>query len=186
MRVNLYGHNPNLAMKAEGRIDQGKTFHRGLLAWWSPIRGPLDIPQVHDRLQGAQNAISQRSGSELKIFDTAATTVLEGRRLGEEILQLSPEVRPDALFAANDLVAIGLLQAMVATGNVSVPDAIALIGYDDIDFATSAIVPLTSIRQRSALIGETALSLLNDEARGPSMKPRSIVFQPELIVRSST
>ena len=150
------------------------------------VGGPLDIPQVHDRLQGAQNAISQRSGSELKIFDTAAPTVLEGRRLGEEILQLSPEARPDALFAANDLVAIGLLQAMVATGNVSVPDDIALIGYDDIDFATSAIVPLTSIRQPSALIGETALSLLNDEARDPSMKPRSIVFQPELIVRAST
>lgn len=150
------------------------------------VGGPLEIPQVRDRLQGAQKAIGLAPGAELRVFDTFATTVLEGRRVGEEILQLSPEVRPEALFAANDLVAIGLLQAMVATGNVAVPDDIALIGYDDIDFATSAIVPLTSIRQPSALIGETALNLLNEEARDPSMKPRSIVFQPELIVRAST
>lgn len=150
------------------------------------VGGPLDIPQVRDRLQGAQEAVRQTPGAQLTIFETLATTVLEGRRLGQEILKLSSGSRPEALFAANDLVAIGLLQALVATGNLSVPDDIALVGYDDIDFATSAIVPLTSIRQPSALIGETALALLNEEAQEPSMKPRSIVFQPELIVRAST
>lgn len=150
------------------------------------VGGPLDIPQVRDRLQGAQEAVRQTPGAQLAIFETLATTVLEGRRLGREILNLSPGSRPEALFAANDLVAIGLLQALFATGSVSVPDDIALIGYDDIDFATSAIVPLTSIRQPSPLIGETALVLLNEEARDPLMKPRSIVFQPELIVRAST
>lgn len=150
------------------------------------VGGPLDIPQVSDRLSGARAAIDHAPGATLEVAPTSATTVLEGRRVGQELLSLPRDARPDALFAANDLVAIGLLQALVATGDLSVPEDIAIIGYDDIDFATSAIVPLTSIRQPSALIGETALSLLNEEARDPDIKPRRIVFQPELIVRAST
>ena len=150
------------------------------------VGGPLDIPQVRDRLIGAQSAIAASTGATLAIFDTVATTVLEGRRVGESLLAMAPESRPDAIFAANDLVALGLLQALVAKGDVSVPRDIAIVGYDDIDFATSAIVPLTSIRQPSALMGETALKLLKEEANDPKMKPRKIVFQPELIIRAST
>jgi len=121
----------------------------------------------------------------LTVFETSATTVLEGRRAGEEINALPRDKRPTALFAANDLVAIGLLQALVATGSLRVPEDIAIVGYDDIDFATSAIVPLTSIRQPSALMGETALKLLSEEALDPTRKPRRVVFQPELVIRDS-
>jgi LacI family transcriptional regulator len=150
------------------------------------VGGPLDITQIRDRLQGAQEAVAHDSSASLEVFQTDATTVLEGRRVGQEIFAMAPEKRPDALFAANDLVALGLLQALVATGGLSVPGDIAIIGYDDIDFATSAIVPLTSIRQPSALMGETALKLLNEEASDPTKKPRMVVFQPELIIRAST
>ena len=94
--------------------------------------------------------------------------------------------RPDALFAANDLVAVGLLQALVAARGIKVPSDISIIGYDDIDFAESAMVPLTSIRQPSELMGSTALDLLISEARDPSLRHRQIVFQPELVVRAST
>lgn len=149
------------------------------------VGGPLEIPQVADRLTGAKKAVDAHPGATLSVFETTATTVLEGRRIGEQIVSMSTADRPTALFAANDLVAMGLLQALVATGKVKVPDDIALVGYDDIDFATSAIVPLTSIRQPSALMGETALSVLNEEASDPSLAPRRIVFQPELVVRES-
>ncbi|MEL0273777.1 MAG: LacI family DNA-binding transcriptional regulator [Pontimonas sp.] len=149
------------------------------------VGGPLEIPQVADRLRGAQDALQASPGATLTIFETSATTVLEGRTAGEKIREMSPAERPNALFAANDLVAIGLLQALVATGSLRVPDDIAIIGYDDIDFATSAIVPLTSIRQPSALMGETALKLLREEALDPSKKPRRVVFQPELVIRES-
>ena len=122
----------------------------------------------------------------LIVLETVATTVLEGRRVGHSLLAMDEADRPDAIFAANDLVALGLLQALVAAGDIAVPGDIAIVGYDDIDFATSAIVPLTSIRQPSALMGETALKLLKEEASHSGMKPRKVVFQPELIVRSST
>jgi LacI family transcriptional regulator len=149
------------------------------------VGGPAGIPQVRDRRHGAEKAVSQTPGSTLSVFDTTATTVLEGRRIGEVIVAMAPGERPDALFAANDLVALGLLQALVVSGQLTVPDDIALVGYDDIDFATSAIVPLTSIRQPSALMGETALKILTNEASDPQLKPQRIVFQPELVVRAS-
>lgn len=149
------------------------------------VGGPLEIPQVADRLRGAQDALKLSGDASLTVFETSATTVLEGRRAGERIRNLPPAERPTALFAANDLVAIGLLQALVATGSLRVPEDIAIVGYDDIDFATSAIVPLTSIRQPSALMGETGLKLLREEALDPSKKPRRIVFQPELVIRES-
>jgi LacI family transcriptional regulator len=149
------------------------------------VGGPLEIPQVADRLRGAQDALRFTPTATLRVFETSATTVLEGRRAGEEINALPRDERPTALFAANDLVAIGLLQALVATGSLRVPEDIAIVGYDDIDFATSAIVSLTSIRQPSALMGETALKLLSEEAVDPALKPRRVVFQPELVIRDS-
>lgn len=149
------------------------------------VGGPLEIPQVADRLRGAQDAVRLTPAAFLTVFETSATTVLEGRRAGERINALPMSERPTALFAANDLVAIGLLQALVATGSLRVPEDIAIVGYDDIDFATSAIVPLTSIRQPSALMGATALKLLSEEALNPTQKPRRVVFQPELIIRDS-
>ncbi len=149
------------------------------------VGGPLEIPQVADRLQGAKDALRLTPTATLTVFETSATTVLEGRRAGEEISALPRDERPTALFAANDLVAIGLLQALVATGSLQVPEDIAIVGYDDIDFATSAIVPLTSIRQPSALMGETALKLLSEEALDPAQKPRRVDFQPELVIRDS-
>jgi LacI family transcriptional regulator len=81
---------------------------------------------------------------------------------------------------------VGLLQALVMQSDIRVPDDIAMVGYDDIDFAETAIVPLSSIRQPSALIGKTAVELLLNEARDRSLEPQRIVFQPELVVRQST
>ena len=72
-------------------------------------------------------------------------------------------------------------------GSVRVPDDVALIGYDDIDFASAAVVPLSSIRQPASLIGYTAVDLLLKEAAsGEGFTPEQVVFQPELVVRDST
>ena len=93
---------------------------------------------------------------------------------------------PDAIFAANDLLALGLLQALIVDGRMLVPDEIALIGFDDNAFAAAAAVPLSSMRQPSRMIGRTALRILLEETADPGLIPRQTVFQPELIVRAST
>jgi len=149
------------------------------------VGGALDVPQVRDRLAGARLALQDRPGTSLRVFETRATTVLEGRRIGREIDALPTNERPDAVFAANDLVAIGFIQGLLTTRRLSIPDDIALVGYDDIDFAASAIVPLTSIRQPSRQLGETALEMLEAEVADPHTSPRAVEFQPELVIRSS-
>ena len=150
------------------------------------IGGPMVIRQVADRLAGARRAAAE-SDARLEVIEIDALSVLEGRRAGASIVARSASDRPDAIFAANDLVAMGVLQALMMQGvDVRVPDEIALIGYDDIDFASAAVVPLSSIRQPSALIGQTAVEILLDEAENPDARSRQVVFQPELVVREST
>jgi LacI family transcriptional regulator len=151
------------------------------------IGGPFGIRQVVDRLEGARKSVDAHPGVSLETITTEALSVIEGRAAGEEILRREPADRPDAIFAANDLVATGVLQALMMQGiQARVPGEIALIGYDDIDFASAAVVPLSSIRQPSALIGQAAVEILLDEAENPGTPPKQIVFQPELIVREST
>jgi LacI family transcriptional regulator len=123
----------------------------------------------------------------LEVIETDSLTVLQGRAAGEEIRERPAAERPDAVFAANDLLAMGVLQALMMQGSVRVPDEVALIGYDDIDFASAAVVPLSSIRQPASLIGYTAVDLLLKEAeRGEEFERQQVVFQPELVVRAST
>jgi LacI family transcriptional regulator len=93
------------------------------------------------------------------------------------------------VFAANDLVAIGLLQGFMTHG-LAVPDDVAIIGYDDITFAASAAVPLSSIRQPRADLGRRAAELLLEEIQAVGQKldhdHQQVRFTPELVVRRST
>jgi LacI family transcriptional regulator len=150
------------------------------------VGGPTSIRQVSDRLRGAREVIEENPGITVEVIETTALTVLEGRRIGRELLDRSPTERPDAIFAANDLVAFGLLQGLMMLGALRVPDDIALIGYDDIDFASAAVVPLSSVRQPSQDIGSSALRILLEEADDADLPPRRIVFTPELVARAST
>jgi LacI family transcriptional regulator len=151
------------------------------------VGGPSSIRQVADRLSGARTAIQQVPSATLEVVETESLTVLSGRAAGEAIRLRPSARRPDAIFAANDLLAMGVLQGLMLMGDVHVPKEIALIGYDDIEFAAAAVVPLSSIRQPSALIGSTALELLLREAGAEAgFVPTQIVFPPELVVRAST
>lgn len=151
------------------------------------VGGPDSIRQVADRLIGARKAADATEGMTLEVVPTEALTVLEGRAAGKAIMQREKADRPDAIFAANDLLALGVLQALNMAGVSLVPHEIALIGYDDIAFASAAVVPLSSVRQPSVLIGSTAVDLLlRESAGGDDFVHEQIVFQPELVVREST
>jgi LacI family transcriptional regulator len=150
------------------------------------VGGPMEIRQVADRLEGSRRAIAAHPGVGLEVIDTSALTVIEGRSAGIAIAARPASDRPDAIFAANDLVATGLLQALVMQGGIRVPQDIAMIGYDDIAFASAAAVPLSSIRQPTHLIGQTAVEILLEEAANPGLAPRQVIFHPELVIREST
>lgn len=151
------------------------------------VGGPEGLEQIDDRLAGARSVVESHEGVSLEVFPTEALSVLEGRRIGAQLVEMAPERRPDAVFAANDLLAMGVLQALVMTGSLRVPEDVALIGYDDIDFASAAVVPISSVRQPAAEIGATAVDLLLKEAEaGTAADREQVVFQPRLVVRVST
>ena len=151
------------------------------------VGGPFDIRQVNDRLAGGRAAAENAAEHvDLEVVATDALTVADGAAAGARIIARPRAEWPDAIFAANDLLALGLLQALIVDGRMLVPDEIALIGFDDNAFAAAAAVPLSSMRQPSRMIGRTALRILLEETADPELIPRQTVFQPELIVRAST
>ncbi|MFZ6990268.1 LacI family DNA-binding transcriptional regulator [Curtobacterium sp. RRHDQ66] len=150
------------------------------------VGGPFGIRQVADRHAGALGAATA-AGASLEVLRTSSLSVLEGRRIGEEIQRRPAADRPDAVFAANDLIAVGLEQAFIMRGSVSVPDEIAIVGYDDIAFAEAAVVPLTSVRQPAQDLGRRAIELLVHQVEhGQDVELERVEFTPELVVRQST
>ncbi|MBD3757712.1 MULTISPECIES: LacI family DNA-binding transcriptional regulator [Microbacterium] len=150
------------------------------------VGGPLSIRQVADRLEGARRALAEVPGATLEVIELGALTVLAGRAAGEEAAHRSADARPDAVFCANDLLAVGVMQGAAIFGGIRVPDDMALIGYDDIDFAQATVVPLSSVRQPAREIGATAVDLLFEALAAPEAAPRHVRFRPELVVRAST
>jgi LacI family transcriptional regulator len=155
------------------------------------ISGPDHLQQVRDRRRGALDAVEQAGlpPSTLHEIPAAHLDVAGGRDAAARLLG-RPE-RPTAVFCANDLLALGLLQSLFAAG-VRVPDDLAVVGYDDIEFAAAAAVPLTSVRQPATQMGALAADLLSAETdataagSGAEHEHRQVVLQPELVVRAST
>ncbi|HEY6761559.1 MAG TPA: LacI family DNA-binding transcriptional regulator [Baekduia sp.] len=152
------------------------------------VGGPSSIPQIRDRLRGAERALERagRPDARLTVIETPALNVAGGRGAGARLLGVPADRRPTAAFCANDLVALGLLQEATQHG-LQVPGDLAIVGYDDIIYAEAATVPLTSVRQPRELLGQTAARLLIEEASGTAGPVRKQVrFDPELIVRASS
>ncbi|MBT2484405.1 MULTISPECIES: LacI family DNA-binding transcriptional regulator [unclassified Microbacterium] len=148
------------------------------------VGGPFRVAQMRERFEGAQRAVTQ-AGARFSVIETTTLNVRLGRDIGDRIAAMDPADRPDGVFGGNDEVALGILQSLIHHG-VSVPADIAIIGYDDIDFAGSAIVPLTSISQPSVEMGRRAAGLLLAALAGPAESLESVRFQPSLVQRQST
>lgn len=147
--------------------------------------GPL--AQVSDRVTGASRAVHETADATLSIMETDDLTVDEGRAVGRRLLAMKENERPDAVFAANDLLAIGLLETLMLDGTLSVPGDVAVVGYDDIDFAASTAVPLTSVRQPTELLARAALELLEEELSGADSHVHGRrLLEPHLVVRASS
>jgi LacI family transcriptional regulator len=146
------------------------------------------LPQIKERLAGARRALGTAGADPdaLALLGAGSLTGSAGQEAARELLELPPGRRPTGVLCANDMVALGLLQELLQRG-ARVPDDVAIVGYDDIDFAAAAAVPLTSVRQPRALLGRTAVGLLLREAEGlPGHVHEQIEFTPELVVRASS
>jgi DNA-binding LacI/PurR family transcriptional regulator len=149
------------------------------------VGGPLSIQQVRERRRGTEKALGDAAG-DLTVLETATLSASAGRQAAEQLAALPASRRPTGVFCANDLIALGLLQELTRCG-LRVPDDVAVVGYDDIDNAAAAVVPLSSVRQPRELLGRTAAELLFQEIEeGTGHRHRQVVFEPELVVRESS
>jgi LacI family transcriptional regulator len=152
------------------------------------VGGPVAIDQVRQRLAGARAAVAAAGlrRDALTVVETPRLDIDSGRTTGATLAAMPARRRPTAAFCANDLLALGLLQDAVRRG-LSVPGDLAIVGYDDIEFAAGAAVPLTSVRQPRFQLGRAAMQLLLEEASDPEThQHRQVVFEPELVVRESS
>ena len=150
------------------------------------IGGPQQFRQIGRRHAGAMKAAAEAGGVQLDYVEPPEMSILAGRAAAEQVAEAGREL-PDAIFAMNDLLAIGVLQALVMSRQIDIPGDVALVGYDDIDFCANAIVPITSVRQPSAEMGRRAVELLEAEIlEGVSHRHQSVVLKPELVVRESS
>jgi LacI family transcriptional regulator len=106
----------------------------------------------------------------------------DGRDAARRIL--AGRARPTAIVAANDEIAIGVLDAARAL-RISVPDELALTGWDDIPAARHLAPSLTTVRQPMEELGRRAAGLLHERLTGTRTVPRHEVLPTELVVRSS-
>jgi LacI family transcriptional regulator, galactose operon repressor len=147
------------------------------------VGDPNSTAQVRDRLQGAR-AAAQTAGITLVPITTSELTMSAGRAAVPALLGQQPPVT--AAFCANDLVALGVM-AEVRERGISIPDDLALVGYDDAAYSVIAAVPLSSVRQPREEMGHTAAELLFEEiAHAADHQHRQLTFGPELVVRGSS
>jgi len=150
------------------------------IAW---VNGPESIPQCADRAVGVTAAAKTA-----KVIVTTIRAALMNTVTGEEVTKeiLALDEMPTAIFCANDLLALGVMRALIAEG-IKVPEHISILGYDDIAFAASAAVPLSSVAQPAYQLGVAAAELILSECEDSDVHAhQQIRFQPQLVPRSST
>lgn len=145
------------------------------------IAGPRESLAIQDRIEGYTQALRSRGHSvdEALIVSGDFTEVS-----GYEGMQRLLPRKPDAVFVGSDTMALGALRALRQAG-LTVPDDVAVVGFDDMPHAVTADPPLTTVRQPIRRAGGIAVeTLLGMLENGPE-PPRRIVLPTELIVRAS-
>jgi len=92
--------------------------------------------------------------------------------------------KPDAVFIASDMMAFGAMRAL-REARLSIPDDIAIVGFDDIPGSDKTEPPLTTVRQPIYQMGSKAAEMLIDLIENPSQTPQKYLLGTELVVRES-
>jgi LacI family transcriptional regulator len=165
-------------MAAEHLIGLG---HRSL----AQLRGPSQVQTFEDRGRGFVRAAADHGIDVLEMVGTGATpTYEEGRRLMGLLLDRDA-APPTAVFAHNDLMAIGAMDALSAKG-IRCPDDVSVIGYNDSPLVEHVRPALTTIRLPAAELGQLAgISVVKLVERAED-RPESMFLPPTLVVRAST
>jgi LacI family transcriptional regulator len=145
------------------------------------IAGPANSTVGLDRMEGYRKALVDRG------LDVDESLINEGdftEAGGYYAMQKLLPAKPDAIFAASDVMAIGAIHAVHEAG-LKVPDDIAFVGFDDLPLAPLSNIQLTTVRQPVVQFGIRAVETLIDEIENGSTPPHRIIMDTELVIRQT-
>ena len=150
------------------------------------ITGPTDISTFSERARGFREALATSSPrATLRSVEATTPSIDEGYRAMSEALQAGPGAPPTAVFAHNDLLAVGALTVLQERG-VDCPGSVSVVGYNDSPLTGHLDPPLTTIRLQIDRMGrEAARAVVTAIAQSGPVAPE-LSLPPDLIVRGST
>jgi len=169
--------NTNGAYNAVAHLIRGGKKHIGT------ITGPQSSASGRDRLTGYKKALRERNISLEYDLITEGDYTEEAGYYGTKTLLKNNE-KLDAIFAASDAMAVGVLKAL-REASISVPKQVAVVGFDDLPPSRSATPALTTVRQPIRRFGVQAVEILLDILENGESPPRQVVLETELVIRQS-
>jgi LacI family transcriptional regulator len=153
--------------------------HRKIL--W--ISGPKHHHQSNQRFVGITQAVGEFD-IELTTMSSPSLDFLAGEQIAPQIIAIGP--LPDAIFAANDTLAMGVINYFNLKG-IDVPGTVSVLGYDNTSYAESGLIPLTSVSQTPYFLGQTlGKQMVIDLSAEDGHAHQHVVFQPQIVERAST
>ncbi len=149
------------------------------------IGGEKSSTANKERLTGYKNAMQDNG---LKINNDYVKMKGFNRTSGYFIMKemlMSEGCQITAVFSANDLLALGAIQA-IKEANFNIPEDIAIVGFDDIEFASLPEIQLTTVSQPKYQMGQIAFDALYEKLTGQKTKERKIILEPSLIIRGTS
>ncbi len=144
---------------------------------------PFNYPE-RDRLIGFKKTLAEAGQELMAIYSVGNNRITGGEKAGD--MWLFDSNQPDAVFCSNDLLAMGFVQRIVRQC-IQIPDDVAVLGHDDIPFADTFVVPLSTIAMPKFELGEHAVNLLMERIADYEYphEPKMVTLEPELIIRES-
>jgi len=147
------------------------------------ITGPLHLTNAKERLNGFKRAVREaKLPLSPEYVQEASFDKSRGFSKALVLLRLIP--RPTAIFAGNDLIALGALLAIREAG-LRCPEDVSLMGFDDLDLAETTLPPPSSVSPSGYQLGTTAARILVDRLGGDNSPPKHLVLQTSLRLRDS-
>jgi len=147
------------------------------------ITGPLDIPLSRDRLKGYRQSLLEHDiAVESVLIQEGDHSFESGYNQMNKFLAL--DKTPTAIFAANDSMAMGAIKAVKAHG-LRVPEDVAVVGFDNIQFSEIFEPALTTMAQPLLEMGKRSMELLLKQIKGEPLTKKQLVLDTKLIIRDS-
>ncbi|MFN2109533.1 MAG: LacI family DNA-binding transcriptional regulator [Anaerolineae bacterium] len=147
------------------------------------LSGPPASRSGQKRMMGYRTAMTEAGiAYDPEWMQPCSPSVEGGHEVAKALLKNHPEIT--ALFCYNDLVAIGALQASQDL-ELAIPDALAIVGFDDIPLAALVTPPLTTCHVSRYEMGAQAMNMLLERVNGCTTECQQVLLQPELVIRAS-